>query len=119
MGGLYTYVTSHTFSIRFAADTRDTEPRASTSFRLNVLATLLVPSIVPFTFAFIVPTNDKLIAKKDELAGASLTDKSVEANGADGESVHELIDRWAVLNLVRAGLVAAGAACAVAAVVVG
>ncbi|KAH7371693.1 hypothetical protein BKA66DRAFT_181583 [Pyrenochaeta sp. MPI-SDFR-AT-0127] len=86
---------------------------SSTPFKLNIAATLLLPSIVPFTFAFIVPTNNKLIAKKDELASASLDDKAIEANVAQGETVHALIDKWALLNLGRAALIFAGSLCAV------
>ncbi|KAF1834733.1 hypothetical protein BDW02DRAFT_497496 [Decorospora gaudefroyi] len=85
----------------------------SLPFKLNIAATILLPSIVPFTFAFIVPTNNKLMAKKDELGSASLEDKSIEANAAEGETVHELMDRWATLNMARAVLVGAGALCSV------
>ena len=60
-----------------------------------------------------VPTNNKLIAKKEELASTSLEDKAVEANVAQEETVHALVDRWATLNLARAVLVGAGAMCAV------
>ncbi|CAO2653352.1 Nn.00g027630.m01.CDS01 [Neocucurbitaria sp. VM-36] len=90
---------------------------SSTPFKLNIAATVLLPSIVPFTLAFIVPTNNKLIAKKDELASASLDDKAAEAGVAQDETVHALIDRWATLNLARAVLVGAGALCAVLAAV--
>ncbi|KAI8936631.1 hypothetical protein NX059_007030 [Plenodomus lindquistii] len=99
-----------------------TQPRGSLPFKLNIAATVLIPSIIPFTFAFIVPTNNKLIAKRDEFASLSQRSKTsragmpgswddVEADG--GETVHALIDRWGVLNLVRAGLVAGGSLCAV------
>lgn len=90
-----------------------TENPNSLAFKLNVAATILLPSIIPFTLAFIKPTNDKLFAKKEELASASLEDKAVEANVAQGETVHALIDKWATLNLARAVLVGAGAICAV------
>jgi hypothetical protein len=93
------------------------EDPKSTSFRLNVLATVLLPSIVPFTLLVIGPTNDKLMAKKDELATASLRDKNVEAFAAEGETVHELMDKWATLNMARALLVGAGALCTVFAAV--
>ncbi|KAF2850188.1 hypothetical protein T440DRAFT_116409 [Plenodomus tracheiphilus IPT5] len=94
-----------------------TQPRDSLQFKLNIAATVLVASIIPFTFAFIVPTNNKLIAKSDEFASLSQKSRSakagmpggwdeVEADG--GETVHALVDRWGVLNLVRASLVAGG-----------
>ncbi|CAN9275890.1 unnamed protein product [Alternaria alternata] len=91
----------------------------STPFRLNALATILLPSIVPFTLLAMAPTNDKLLGKKDELATASLSNKNVEAFAAEGETVHELMDKWASLNMARAMLVAVGAVCTVASAVVG
>jgi len=97
-------------------------PHGSLPFKLNLAATVLVPAIVPFTLAFILPTNHKLIAKKDEFA--SLSQKSTRAKAGmpggwedidveGGETVHALIDRWAMLNLARAVLVAGGAFCTV------
>jgi hypothetical protein len=74
---------------------------------------MLLPSIIPFTLLFIKPTNEKLFAKKDELASASLIDKTIEAGVAEGENVHALMDKWATLNLARAVPVAVGAICAV------
>jgi len=59
------------------------------------------------------------MAKKDELANASLRDKHVEQFAKEGETVKELMDKWASLNLARALLVGVGAVCAVAAGVVG
>lgn len=53
------------------------------------------------------------MAKRDELESASLEDKAVEANAAQGETVHELMDRWATLNMARTLLVGVGAACTV------
>jgi hypothetical protein len=72
---------------------------------------VLLPSIVPFTFAFIRPINNKLIEKKNSMASASLDDKAVEAGVAEGETTHALIDKWATLNLVRTVFLAAGALC--------
>lgn len=97
--------------------TRNTEDRSSTAFKLNLAASILLPSIVPFTIAFIVPVNNKLIEKMNSLASSSLDDKAVEAGVAEGETTHALIDRWATLNLARAALVAAGSLCTVLAVV--
>ncbi|OAL43546.1 hypothetical protein IQ07DRAFT_616393 [Pyrenochaeta sp. DS3sAY3a] len=90
----------------------------SLSFKLNVAATLLLPSIVPFTFAFIVPTNKKLLAKRDQLAAASLEDKAIEVGVAQDETVHALIDKWGTLNLARAVIVGTGALCAIIAAVI-
>lgn len=93
------------------------EDPKSTPFRLNLAATILLPSIVPFTLLVIGPTNNKLIAKKDEFAAAHAKGKAIKANTVDGETVHELMDKWATLNMARALLVAAGALCAVIAAV--
>jgi len=93
------------------------EDPKSTPFRLNVAATILLPSIVPFTLLVLGPTNNKLIAKKDEFAAAHAKGKAIKANTADGETVHELMDKWATLNMARAVLVAAGALCTVIAAV--
>jgi hypothetical protein len=73
---------------------------------------VLLPSIVPFTFAFIQPVNNKLIEKKNAMASASLDDKAVEAGVAEGETTHALIDKWATLNLARTVFLVAGALCA-------
>ncbi|KAJ4319512.1 hypothetical protein N0V94_003846 [Neodidymelliopsis sp. IMI 364377] len=81
---------------------------SSLPFKLNVAATILVPSIIPFTIAFIVPTNNKLEGKMRQLESTSLEDKAVEADIAEAETVHALIDRWGMLNLARAALIAAG-----------
>lgn len=53
------------------------------------------------------------MAKKEELESASLEDKAIEANAAQGETVHELMDRWATLNMARTLLVGVGALCTV------
>ena len=53
------------------------------------------------------------MAKKEELESASLEDKAVETNAAQGETVHELMDRWATLNMARTLLVGVGAVCTV------
>lgn len=83
----------------------------SLAFKLNFAATILLPSIVPFTFAFIKPVNDKLIEKMKSLSSASLEDKAVEDGVAEGETTHALIDKWATLNLARAVFLAVGALC--------
>jgi len=88
-----------------------TDARDSLAFKLNVAATILLPSIIPFTLAFIAPINDKLIEKMNSMPSASLTDDAVEQGVAEGETTHALIDKWATLNLARALFLAAGALC--------
>lgn len=97
------------------ADDAIAEDRSSLPFKLNVAATVLFPSIIPFTIAFIVPTNNKLEARMRQLESTSLEDKAVEAGVAEAETTHALIDKWGVLNLVRAGIIAAGVLCTVVA----
>lgn len=97
------------------ADDACAEDRSSLPFKLNVAATVLFPSIIPFTIAFIVPTNNKLEARMRQLESTSLEDKAVEAGVAEAETTHALIDKWGVLNLVRAGIIAAGVLCTVVA----
>lgn len=46
----------------------------------------------------------KLEDKNKSLASASLTDSSVEAGVAKKETVHQLVDRWATVNLGRSAL---------------
>lgn len=62
--------------------------------------------IVPYTFAFIVPTNKKLIAKEKETRELSVTDTVSEP---DGETAHALVDKWGMLNLGRSFLLGTGA----------
>ncbi|PVH94670.1 hypothetical protein DM02DRAFT_183500 [Periconia macrospinosa] len=82
---------------------------SSLAFKLNVVATALFPAIVPYTFLTIVPVNEKLFAKEKEYASSSLEDKAVEAGVVKGETVHALIDKWAVLNVGRASITGIGA----------
>ncbi|KAJ4374642.1 hypothetical protein N0V86_007515 [Didymella sp. IMI 355093] len=86
---------------------------SSLPFKLNVAAAILIPGIVPFTLAFIVPLNNKLEERMRQLESTSLEDKAVEVGVAEEETTHALIDRWGVLNLARAGLIAAGVLCTV------
>ncbi|KAF2746634.1 hypothetical protein M011DRAFT_468331 [Sporormia fimetaria CBS 119925] len=75
----------------------------SLPFKLNVAATVLVPAIVPFTYAFMIKTNNKLLEKSHTLS-ATADDKAETQE----ENVHALLDKWATLNLARAMLVGVG-----------
>lgn len=85
---------------------------SSIHFKLNLAATILILSIVPFTLAVMMPTNSKLSEKSRTLATTALGDKSAEIAVAEEETVHALLDKWATLNLVRALIVGAGAVLA-------
>lgn len=57
--------------------------------------------------------NSKLQDKASSLANASLTDTAVESGVAQGETAHQLLDKWATLNAFRSllplfGTLAAG-----------
>jgi hypothetical protein len=86
--------------------TRAEDP-SSTPFKLNVAAAMLFPCVMLYTFLFMFKTNNRLMEKAN-----SLTDKSVE-EAAMGDSVKQLLEKWARLNLGRAGIIAAGAAAAI------
>lgn len=61
---------------------------------------------VPYTFAFIVPTNAKIMAlhtktqeTREQYREGVMSD--------DGETIHELVDKWGMRNLGRFVLTAA------------
>jgi hypothetical protein len=80
------------------------EPTASSGFKLYTIAAILVPSIIPYTVFLMSGINSKLQEKAASLANASLTDADVESGVAQGETAHELLDKWAILNLGRSML---------------
>ncbi|KAF2692025.1 hypothetical protein K458DRAFT_354231 [Lentithecium fluviatile CBS 122367] len=87
---------------------------SSLPFKLNLAATLLFPSIIPFTLVFIGPVNAKLAYKAHALASSgSLADKDIEAGVAADETVHALLDVWATRNLARAAITGLGVVFAV------
>jgi hypothetical protein len=68
--------------------------------------------MIPFTLAFINPTNKKLLEKRQALAATTEEDKTAELGVAKEETVHALLDKWATLNLVRALVIGVGSALA-------
>lgn len=80
----------------------------SAKFYLYAAATVLAPSIAPWTLTAMVPTNNALTA----LGKAS--EAEVEKRKGD---LLQLLRRWRGLNLVRAALVGLGAVSTIAAVV--
>ncbi|KAJ4304678.1 hypothetical protein N0V90_000205 [Kalmusia sp. IMI 367209] len=83
---------------------------ASLPFKLNAAATLIFPSIIPFTILAIKPINDKLFGKADSLA---LEDKAAEVGVAQNETTKALIDKWAKVHLVRTAITGVGVVLAV------
>lgn len=90
-----------------------TEDRTSLHFKLNAAAAAIFPCVIPYTILVIAPINNKLFAKEDEYASRSLEDKAVEAGVVKEETVHALIDKWALLNVPRALITGAGAILAI------
>ncbi|KAF2118024.1 hypothetical protein BDV96DRAFT_597874 [Lophiotrema nucula] len=85
-----------------------TEDPASTAFKLNVAAAIIFPSIIPFTIAVLIPTNNKLFAKNKSLAKTALEDTAAEAGLAREETVHGLIEKWTKGHLVRSLITGVG-----------
>ncbi|KAF2772927.1 hypothetical protein EJ03DRAFT_387272 [Teratosphaeria nubilosa] len=80
---------------------RDPTRPSSTQFRLHLIAATLLTSLIPYSFFLLEPLNRRLLKKASDLASASLTDAEVEANVSRDDSVHALVDKWAVVNLGR------------------
>ncbi|KAF2463248.1 uncharacterized protein BDR25DRAFT_307855 [Lindgomyces ingoldianus] len=99
-----------TIATGYLASQQDT---SSLPFKLNLAATIIFPSIIPYTLAFMKPTNNKLLSKADSLASTELSNKAAEAGVTQSETVHALLDKWATLNLARALITCVGALCAV------
>jgi hypothetical protein len=64
--------------------------------------------IAPWTWAVMVPTNNKLLRKAEEAAVLGKTDEIVEI-GLGGETAHALVDKWGMLNLGRGMLLSVAA----------
>jgi hypothetical protein len=73
----------------------------------------LLLSQLPYSVILIGPYNRRLSSKADSLARTALDDVQAEAKMSPGDTVHELVDRWATLYLVKALLVVAAGISAV------
>lgn len=62
---------------------------------------LLCIGIVPYTLTVMKSTNEKLLDKAAEASSLEVDDKIVEL-GLGGETAHQLLDKWATLNLGQA-----------------
>jgi hypothetical protein len=58
-------------------------------------------SLIPYSLFLFEPINQKLEAKAQSLASASLDDTSAETGIAKEETTHALVDQWATVNLGR------------------
>ncbi|KAI7684383.1 hypothetical protein KC322_g13448, partial [Hortaea werneckii] len=77
------------------------EPMSSRHFVLYTTSATLLLTCIPYTFIVGEPINQKLEKKAKDLSSASLTDAAAEAGVAQEETVHQLVDRWATMNLGR------------------
>lgn len=55
------------------------------------------------------PINAKLVDRSEKLAETSINDAAAEAGVTQEETVHALVDKWAMLNLGRALMTAIAA----------
>lgn len=67
-------------------------------------AGVLSAGIIPFTFAVLMPTNNKLERKEEEVRALKDGDGVTEVGLAREETAKVLVDRWGVLNLGRVGM---------------
>jgi len=79
---------------------------------LYASSSVLMASLIPFTFILGEPINKKLEDRARNLASASLTDASVEAGVSKDENTHSLVDKWATVNFGRFVISAVGAVLA-------
>jgi hypothetical protein len=77
-------------------------------WKIYAASALLCIGIVPYTLTALASTNNKLLNKAEETRVLRAEDKIVEV-GLGGESAHQLVDKWATLNLGRAIMLATAA----------
>nr|OQO20156.1 hypothetical protein B0A51_10802 [Rachicladosporium sp. CCFEE 5018] len=80
-------------------------PPPSLVRKLYALATVLLASVVPYSALLMMPITQQLAQKARTLASASLTDTDAEVGVSQEDSVHQLVDRWAIRNLGRSVLI--------------
>lgn len=78
---------------------------AATKARAYLGAGLLCLSIMPYTAAFVLPTNWKILRKAEEMKDLKAVE-GVEVEEQGEESAKWLVDHWGMLNLPR-GIVTA------------
>jgi hypothetical protein len=69
-----------------------------------LVAGSLALAIVPYTLLFMTKTNKALLDRTKEENVLGLEEKMVENEAGRGKNVHQLVDRWATLNLGRSAL---------------
>jgi Anthrone oxygenase len=80
------------------------------SFRVYTTAALLTFGMIPFTAVFMLPTNNKLMAKAEQAAAAK------GAVVENDKEVVELLEKWSVLSGIRGLLPLLGGVVSLAAI---
>lgn len=75
-------------------------------------SSLLLLSQFPYSELLLGPYNRRLSSKAKSMATTTLDDVQAEANMSPGDTVHELVDRWANLYLGKALLILGAGASA-------
>jgi len=95
-----------------SSTTAATAATAAATARAYALAGGLCVGIVPYTYAVMMPTNKRLLAKLDESRRAAAL--GFEAAGLDDLGAKQLVDRWGMLNLGRGVMLGSAALIALA-----
>ncbi len=104
-----TLATLSYFYLSYNSHTSSTSPFTSNTASISYLvAGLLSIGVMPFTLGIVMPTNNKLMRKAEEMSALEKEDEVVEV-GLGEETAHKLVDNWGVLNLVG-GLMFTGSA---------
>jgi hypothetical protein len=77
-------------------------------WKIYAASALLCIGFAPYTLTVMASTNNKLLNKAEETSALKAEDKIVEA-GLGGETAHQLVDKWATLNLGRVVMLATAA----------
>lgn len=77
-------------------------------WKMYAASALLCIGIIPYTLTAMASINKKLLNKAEETSALKAEDKIVEV-GLGGETAHQLLDKWATLNLGRAIMLATAA----------
>jgi len=80
------------------------------SFQIYSAAAFLTFGMIPYTMIFMLPTNNKLMAKAEQVAGAK------GAVAADDKEIIELLRKWSFLSGIRSLVPLLGGVVSVAAI---
>lgn len=85
---------------------------STTKGSLYALSAALLAATLPYAQLLLHPLNNKLEAKAAEYARSSIADGDLEANVRREETVHYLVDQWAIVNLGRSAILTLAAVLA-------